>query len=111
MIDELIDRYGVMPKELENLIEVARIKEMCRNAGIVKISEKKSMQDFQNTQQSIVFYFDKNKYKPEIVDNLIKKYGYNIKFSTGIEPYVTLKIGNVTEEELIERIKEFLHEI
>ena len=111
VIDELIDRYGVMPKELENLIEVARIKEMCRNAGIVKISEKKSMQDFQNTQQSIVFYFDKNKYKPEIVDNLIKKYGYNIKFSTGIEPYVTLKIGNVTEEELIERIKEFLHEI
>ena len=111
VIDELIDRYGVMPKELENLIEVARIKEMCRNAGIVKISEKRSMQDFQNTQQSIVFYFDKNKYKPEIVDNLIKKYGYNIKFSTGIEPYVTLKIGNVTEEELIERIKEFLHEI
>lgn len=111
VIDELIDRYGVMPKELENLIEVARIKEMCRNAEIVKISEKRSMQDFQNTQQSIVFYFDKNKYKPEIVDNLIKKYGYNIKFSTGIEPYVTLKIGNVTEEELIERIKEFLHEI
>lgn len=111
VIDELIDRYGVMPKELENLIEVARIKEMCRNAGIVKISEKRSMQEFQNTQQSIVFYFDKNKYKPEIVDNLIKKYGYNIKFSTGIEPYVTLKIGNVTEEELIERIKEFLHEI
>ena len=111
VIDELIDRYGVMPKELENLIEVARIKEMCRNAGIVKISEKRSMQDFQNTRQSIVFYFDKNKYKPEIVDNLIKKYGYNIKFSTGIEPYVTLKIGNVTEEELIERIKEFLHEI
>jgi transcription-repair coupling factor (superfamily II helicase) len=111
VIDELIDRYGVMPKELENLIEVARIKEMCRNAGIVKISEKRSMQDFQNTRQSIVFYFDKNKYKPEMVDNLIKKYGYNIKFSTGIEPYVTLKIGNVTEEELIERIKEFLHEI
>lgn len=111
VIDELIDRYGVMPKELENLIEVARIKEMCRNAGIVKISEKRSMQDFQNTRQSIVFYFEKNKYKPEIVDNLIKKYGYNIKFSTGIEPYVTLKIGNVTEEELIERIKEFLHEI
>ena len=111
VIDELIDRYGVMPKELENLIEVARIKEMCRNAGIVKISEKKSMQDFQNTQQSIVFYFDKNKYKPEIVDNLIKKYGYNIKFSTGIEPYVTLKIEKVAEEELLEKIKEFLLEL
>ena len=111
VIDELIDRYGVMPKELENLIEVARIKEMCRKAGIVKISEKKNMLDIQSTQKSIVFYFDKNKYNPEIVDGLIKKYGYNIKFSTGVEPYITLKIGNITGEELIEKIKGFLTEI
>ena len=111
VIDELIDRYGIMPKELENLIEVARIKQMCRKAGVVKISEKKNMLDFQSTQKSIVFYFDKNKYKPEIVDSLIKKYGYNIKFSTGIEPYVTLKIEKVAEEELLEKIKEFLLEL
>ena len=36
VIDEIIDRYGIMPKELENLIEVARIKELCRIAGVVK---------------------------------------------------------------------------
>ena len=111
VIDETIDRYGIMPKELENLIEVARIKELCRKAGVVKISEKKNIMISTNakpTSKNVVFYFDKNKYNPEIVDKLIKKYGYNIKFSAGIEPYVTLKIGNVTEDELIENIKEFL---
>ena len=105
VIDEIIDRYGVMPKELENLIEVARIKESCRKAGVVKVSEKKNM--ITNTK-NLVFYYDKNKYKPEIVDILIKKYGYDIKFSTGIEPYITLQIGNLKDEELIEKIKEFL---
>ena len=105
VIDEIIDRYGVMPKELENLIEVARIKELCRKAGVVKVSEKKNM--ITNTK-NLVFYYDKNKYKPEIVDILIKKYGYDIKFSTGIEPYITLQIGNLKDEELIEKIKEFL---
>ena len=30
VIDELIDRYGVMPEELENLIEVARIKQLAK---------------------------------------------------------------------------------
>ncbi len=105
VIDEIIDRYGVMPKELENLIEVARIKELCRKAGIIKISEKKNMMT--NTQ-NLVFYYDKNKYNPEIVDKLIKKYGYDIKFSTGIEPYITLKIGNLKDEEVIEKIKGFL---
>ena len=112
VIDEIIDRYGIMPKELENLIEVARIKELCRMAGVVKVSEKKNimMLNTQSNSKSVVFYFDKNKYNPEIVDTLIKKYGYNIKFSAGIEPYITLKIGNATEEELIEKIKEFLKE-
>ena len=105
VIDEIIDRYGVMPKELENLIEVARIKELCKEAGVIKVSEKKNIL---NGTQNIVFYYDKNKYNPEIVDILIKKYGNSIKFSAGIEPYVTLKIGELDDEALIEKIKEFL---
>jgi len=57
-IDELIDRYGVMPRELENLLEVARIKELARKANIIKVAQRR---------ESIVFYFDKNKYNPEII--------------------------------------------
>ena len=105
VIDETIDRYGVMPKELENLIEIARIKELCRKAGVIKVAEKKN--SFTESQ-NLVFYFDKNKYNPEIVDTLIKKYGYEIKFSTGIEPYITLRIEKMSDEELINKIKEFL---
>lgn len=105
VIDEIIDRYGVMPVELENLIEVARIKELCRKAGIVKVAEKKNML---TNSQNLVFYYDKDKYNSEIVDKLIKKYSYDIKFSAGIEPYVTLRIGNLKDEELIEKIKEFI---
>lgn len=99
VIDEIIDRYGIMPKELENLIEIARIKELARKANIIKIAEKMS---------EIVFYFDKNQYSPEIIDKLIKKYEFYIKFSTGIEPYVTLKIKHESDEKLIDSIKEFL---
>ena len=102
MIDELIDRYGVMPKELENLIEVARIKELARKANIIKVAQRR---------ESIVFYFDKNKYNPEIIDKLIKKYEFNIKFSTGMEPYVTLKTKIGSDEKLVEEIKEFLRDL
>ena len=99
IIDELIDRFGVMPKELDNLLEVARIKEMARKANITKIAQR---------MKSVVFYFEKNKYNPEIIDKLIKKYEFNIKFSTGIEPYMTLKINTDSDEKLIQEIKEFL---
>ena len=105
VIDEIIDRYGVMPQELENLIEIARIKKLSQKAGVIKVAEKKNM--FTNTP-NLVFYYDKNKYNPEIVDILIKKYGNDIKFSVGIEPYVTLRLGKMTDEKLIAQIKEFL---
>ena len=100
IIDELIDRYGVMPKELENLLEIARIKELARKANIIKIVQR---------MESIVFYFDKNKYNMDIIDKLIKKYGTNIRFSTGIEPYITLKGQKDLEDaQIIKNIKEFL---
>ena len=102
IIDELIDRYGVMPKELENLLEVARIKELARKANIIKVAQRR---------ESVVFYFDKNKYNPEMIDKLIKKYEFNIKFSTGIEPYVTLKTKMGSDEKLVEEIKEFLRDL
>ena len=102
VIDEVIDRYGVMPKELENLIEVARIKELCRAANVIKVAQR---------MKNIVFYFDKNKYNPEIIDKLIKKYEFNVKFSSGIEPYVTLKIDSIADENIIKDIKEFLNYI
>lgn len=51
VIDELIDRYGVMPEELENLIEVARIKQLAKLANIIKISQR---------GENFVFYFNQN---------------------------------------------------
>ena len=42
------------------------------------------------------------------IDGLIKKYELRIKFSTGIEPYITLQLENSNDKELIEQIKEFL---
>jgi transcription-repair coupling factor (superfamily II helicase) len=33
---ELIDRFGPLPAEVENLLDTARIKQLCRSAGIEK---------------------------------------------------------------------------
>ena len=108
VIDEIIDRFGNMPKEVENLLEIIRIKQLCKIAGVVKVTEKKNKT---TNSQNVVFYFDKNKYNPNIITILLKKYGTKIKFSTGIEPYITLLLRNQTEVQLIKEIKEFLDTI
>ena len=118
----IIDDIGMQPIWQQHQWILARqdhdsknINEMLRKtlSGLFgKESAIKELQDRFQVQAvlRIVFYFDKNKYNPEIVDILIKKYGYNVKFSAGIEPYVTLKLSKVKDDELIEKIKEFLRE-
>lgn len=97
VIDEVIDRYGRLPKELENLIDIARIKQLARKANILKIAQR---------ENGIVFYFVKEKIKPEMVNTLITKYPMLVKFSNAVEPYVTLRIKE--NENIIEKAKEFL---
>ena len=99
VIDEIIDRYGNMPKEVENLIEIARIKELAKELGIIKISEKKD---------GVVFIYDNNKFSNKIVDLLLEKYGYKIRFSPGAQPYVTLKVTKVSDKQILEEVKNYL---
>ena len=95
VIDEIIDRYGKMPDELENLIEIVRIKELSRKVSIAKITQR---------MENVVFYFENNNYPEDMINKLIQKYGNRIRFSTGVEPYITLKdVKNVVDD-----VKEFL---
>ena len=108
VIDEIIDRFGNMPDELNNLLEIARIKQLCKKTAVVKITEKKNRT---TGSQNVVFYFDKDRYDPGIIAVLLKRYGTKIKFSTGVEPYITLLLKNQTEIQLIKEIKDFLETV
>ena len=92
----IIDRFGKMPKEMFSLIGIARIKEKCKNMGITKVSQK---------ENKIVFYFDPESFTLNIPD-LIEQYSNRIKFSTGINPYITFTLKNVNNT--IDEIEEFL---
>ena len=104
VIDEIIDRYGSMPKEVENLIEIARIKILARKAGVIKVSQK---------ENAIVLNLDRENINidEKIVNKLVTTYGSNLRFSAGVDPYITLKISTKNEKEIIEKIKEILKEI
>ena len=98
VIDEIIDRFGNMPKELENLIDIARIKYLSKEINIVKIMNK---------NQAVVFTFEQNRFKLD-VNKLIQNYGNKIKFSAGVKPMITLEVKTRNEREILKIITEFL---
>ena len=102
VIDEVTDRFGTMPKEIENLLDVARIKILCKETGVFKISQKIS---------NIVFYFDIDLFNPEVINKLVEEYKDRIKFSQGVEPYVTLRIKSDSGKIILEEVKRFLNSL
>ena len=93
IIDEIIDRYGEMPDEVNNLIEIAKIKNLAREKNVIKIQSK---------PMGLVFTF--SEFNNENIDNLLSKYKNNIHFSATGKPYITIKV-NLDE---ITEAKEFL---
>ena len=98
IIDEIIDRFGNMPGELENLIDIARIKYLAKSQNISKILSKKT---------AVVFTFEQSKLEIDIA-KLVEKYGTKIKFSAGIKPMITLEIGSTNERQILNDVTDFL---
>ena len=97
VIDEIVDRFGDLPKEAENLIQIARIKNACREIGVNKISQKES---------TIVYWFDSDSFKTEWIDELLQKFRNQIKFSPAKDPYITYKIKD--ERNVLSEVQNFL---
>ena len=100
-IDEIIDRFGNMPSELENLLDIARIKYLAKAQYISKIASKKT---------AVVFTFEQSKFNVDIT-KLINVYKNKLKFSPGVKPMITLEIGTNNERQILNDVTEFLRQL
>ena len=98
VVDEIIDRFGNMPPELENLSDIARIKYLAKAQYISKIASKKT---------AVVFTFEKSELDIDIL-KLVASYKGRLKFSPGVKIMITLEIGTTNERQILNDVTEFL---
>ena len=101
VIDEMTDRFGNMPSEIENLLEIARIKILCKKLKISKVQGKRNF---------VLFMFEPGEINLDI-NELVKQYKNKIKFTQGIKPQITLALDNMTEIKMLREVKEFLENL
>ena len=101
VVDEIIDRFGNMPSELENLLDIARIKYLAKAQYISKIASRKT---------AVVFTFEQSKFNVNIPE-LVAKYKNKLKFSPGIKPMITLEIGTTNERQILNDVIDFLKKL
>lgn len=80
-IDELIDRFGDIPKSVMGLIEIALIRNKAADMGIYEIKQN----------DANVLLFVKDIKSPQIIDLICRQKG-NALLSAGAKPYVAVKL-------------------
>ena len=99
--DELIDRYGDMPKPVMNIINVAQIKYMARDRGVFEITQK---------GQIITLKFMEDCLDMSIIQTLDKAYPYCLKIMSQTEPIVRFTMKEAIKSN-IKLIREILEKI
>ncbi len=100
IIDELIDRYGEVPKEVYNLLEVAKIKMLARELQVVKISQNDSTVVIQFNNPEVI--------KNESIQMLMDVYKSKIMFSSGAVPYITLRLQSKIDSDIFKEVQKVL---
>ena len=94
--DELLDRFGDLPKPAENLLDIALIRSMASRCGISKVALQ---------QKKLVLLFEENNcLGPELFAALLDDYGMRLTIYGGVEPRIAL----VLEKEPVAREAEII---
>lgn len=101
--DELIDRFGDLPKEAVNLIEIALVKRMAGLCGFHMIKQR---------GDTVIFYLaEESALSLPLLSRLIQDHKGRLMFSAGKAPYLSLKTKGKEPREILENIKILLQDI
>ncbi|MBQ4559804.1 MAG: transcription-repair coupling factor, partial [Tyzzerella sp.] len=107
MLEELIDRFGDVPKKVQQLLSIALLKSLAHSAYVVSVEQKGEVFKFT--------MYEKAKVHVERIPMLIEKFKGNLKFTVDTNPYFTYqklsKNKKEKDEDVLELVKNVLNEI
>ncbi len=106
MQDELTDRFGTMPKSVENLLQVALLKAMAHRLDILEVKG--------NRQEIRITMYESAAMDGTKVPLFLEQYRNQIKFKVGKNPYFLYSYGRndkKSEEGQLGKLKELLEEM
>lgn len=101
--EEVEDRFSDIPSSVANLMDIAYLRSVSRQVGIIEIKEVK---------EEIILQFDtKERINQELVKALISKYNRSIVFKLGTKPAFAYKIKDLKKEQLLANLIEIVKHI
>ena len=103
LVDEMTDRFGDLPKEVVNLMDVSLLKSRANKAYITSIV-------LNNAELSFGMYRDA-KIDTDKIDHMLNGYFGKMRFVFGKTPAFVLKTGLLTESEIWHQVDQVVSDI
>ncbi|MDP4088250.1 MAG: transcription-repair coupling factor [Bacillota bacterium] len=98
--EELEDRFSEIPQSVYNLMNIAYIRSLGKQLGILEIKERGSEVNFQ--------FEDRDRLSDNLIKALMKKYSKKIVFKLGEKPNIAYKLSETKKEDALVTFKEML---
>ena len=102
LTDELIDRFGDLPRETENLMKISRIRSAAEALGIARIREESITVAGKPSNRVIFEFAEKCIIKPQMFSALTETYGPRILIHGGVKPFLRYTLSGSKKEKLSE---------
>lgn len=107
MMEELIDRFGDVPKKVQQLLTIALLKALAHSAYVISVEQKGESFRF--------VMYERAKVQVEKIPALIEQYKGSLKFTVDANPYFTYqkkgKNKKDKDEDVLELVKNILNDI
>ena len=106
MQDELIDRFGDLPRPVENLLDISLLKGLAHSAYVTELSG--------SMREARLIMYSRAPFRVENIPKLVSDYGGALKFTGADQPYFTLtdrKKENKEPRQMLEKVKILLNTI
>ncbi len=83
--DELMDRFGDIPAEAENLIDIAMIRNRASAAGVSKV--------LRQAGKLVLIFEERNALTPRVIADLMDRFSPGVTIYGGVCPRISMSIG------------------
>ncbi|WP_326908614.1 transcription-repair coupling factor [Sedimentibacter sp. MB31-C6] len=101
--EEIIDRFGNSPKQVDNLLEISYIKSLCKRIRVKSITQIGNKVNIElNTKDDL---------NQEMINFLIDNYKNKIKFDVSKEPIIKYHLDSLEQKYILMDLKQFFEKL
>ncbi|RKD33941.1 transcription-repair coupling factor [Thermohalobacter berrensis] len=103
VLEELIDRFGDIRSEVNNLLRISYIKSVCKKAKITSLTQKDKTIKIEFYKPDVI--------TPELIGELSKTFGRRMGFDVSKNPCINYRVDSKKQDKMLAEIEEVVEKI